>query len=241
MRRLLLISAGSLTSVLAGDAAWATARQAAWVASVPVSGPTVDAVDAAAAAVLAPAVWLLLGWLGVVAALGGVAAGPGRGSASAGWLLARLAPRVLRRTAAGLAGASLAAGAWAGPAFADPSPAPAPQATSFDWGPPAQPTSAARPAPAPQAAPSAGPRNPAGEGAAITVRPGDCLWQIAAAALASTGAAPSTAEIAAAWPRWYAANKSVIGDDPGLIHPGQRLSPPAPVATTTTTATQEHR
>ena len=237
MRRLLLISVGSLTAVLAGDAAWTTARQAAWVASAPVSGQTVDALDAAVAAVLAPAAWLLLGWLGVVAALAGVAAGPGRGSASAGRLLARLAPSVLRRAAAGLAGASLAAGAWAAPAFADPSPAPAPQVTSFDWGPPAQPASAASPAPAPQSGPSADPRGPAGDGAAITVRPGDCLWQIAAESLASTGAAPTTAEIAAAWPRWYAANRSVIGDDPGLIHPGQRLTPPASVPT----ATQEHR
>ena len=126
MRRLLLILLGGLTAVLAGDAAWTTARQAAWVASAPVSRQTVDALDAAAAAVLAPAAWLLIGWLGVIAALAGVAAGPGRGSASAGRLLARLAPSVLRRAAAGLAGASLAAGAWAGPAFADPSPAPAP-------------------------------------------------------------------------------------------------------------------
>jgi hypothetical protein len=233
MRRLLLLSVGSLTAVLSGDAAWATARQAAWVVSSPVSGHTVDALDAAAAAVLAPAAWLLLGWLGVVAALAGLAAGPGRGSASASRLLARLAPSVLRRAAAGLAGASLAAGAWAAPAFADPSPAPAPQSTSFDWGPPAQPAPAATPAPAPPAAPSARPHGPAGEDAAITVRPGDCLWQIAAESLASTGAAPTTAEIAAAWPRWYAANQSVIGADPGLIHPGQRLTPPDPVPTAT--------
>lgn len=52
----------------------------------------------------------------------------------------------------------------------------------------------------------------------VTVRPGDCLWDIAAAHLPATATAE---EIAAAWPRWYAANRSVIGSDPSLIYPGQ--------------------
>ena len=238
MRRLLLILIGGATAVLACDAAWTAARQAAWVATAPVSR---HAVDAASAAVLAPAAWLLIGWLGVIAALAGMAAGPGRGSASAGRLLARLAPRVLRRAAVGLAGASLAAGAWSGPAFADPSPAPppssapapasAPQATTFDWGPPAQPKASVSPAPALRPAPSAGPGGQPGGEATVTVRPGDCLWQIAAESLASTGDAPSAAEIAADWPRWYAANQAVIGDDPGVIFPGQRLTAPESVPT----------
>jgi hypothetical protein len=34
-------------------------------------------------------------------------------------------------------------------------------------------------------------------------------------------------DIAAAWPRWYAANRAVIGPDPGLIRPGQELMPPS--------------
>ncbi len=226
MRRLLLILTGGLTAVLAAEAAWTAARQVSWVATAPVSR---HAVDAAAAAVLAPAAWLLIGWLGVVAALAGVAAGPGRRSAPASRLLDRLAPSVLRRAAAALAGASLAAGAWAGPAFADPSPASTPHATSFDWGPPAESTASVDPAPAPRAVPSAVPGGGPLLAATVTVRPGDCLWQIAAASLASAGAAPSAAEIAAAWPRWYAANQSVIGDDPGLILPGQRLTAPEPV------------
>jgi hypothetical protein len=235
MRRLLLILGGGLTAVLAGGAAWSAARQALWVASAPASR---QAIDAAAAAVLAPAAWLLVGWLGAIAALAGVAAGPGRGSARANRLLARLAPAVLRRAAAGLAGASLAAGVWAGPALANPSPAPVPEATSFDWGPP---SSAASPLPAPRVPPPAAEAGLPAEGAAVTVRPGDCLWRIAAASLASAGAAPSPAEIAAAWPRWYAANRSVIGDDPGLIHPGQRLTAPTPVPAPTPAPTQEHR
>jgi hypothetical protein len=55
------------------------------------------------------------------------------------------------------------------------------------------------------------------------VRPGDTLWAIAAAHL---GGRPRPAAIAAEWPRWWAANRRVIGADPDLIVPGQRLTPP---------------
>ena len=34
------------------------------------------------------------------------------------------------------------------------------------------------------------------------------------------------AEIAREWPRWYAANRSVIGHDPDRLLPGQLLLPP---------------
>jgi nucleoid-associated protein YgaU len=59
----------------------------------------------------------------------------------------------------------------------------------------------------------------------VTVAPGDSLWLIAARRL---GADASQGEVAAAWPRWYAANRDVIGPDPNLIHPGQRLRTPTP-------------
>lgn len=55
------------------------------------------------------------------------------------------------------------------------------------------------------------------------VRGGDTLWDLAARHL-GPGATP--AQIAAEWPRWYAANRASIGPDPDLIHPGQRLVPP---------------
>lgn len=58
---------------------------------------------------------------------------------------------------------------------------------------------------------------------AVTVRAGDSLWSIAERAL---GPAVSPAAIATTWPRWYAENRDVIGSDPDLIHPGQRLLPP---------------
>lgn len=69
---------------------------------------------------------------------------------------------------------------------------------------------------------AAGGRTPATD-AAVTVEEGDTLWSISAARLPGS---PTVADIAAAWPRWYAANRDVIGPDPDLIHPGQRLTPP---------------
>lgn len=57
----------------------------------------------------------------------------------------------------------------------------------------------------------------------IVVQRGDSLWSIAARHL---GPGATTAEINAEWPRWFAANQRVIGDDANLITPGQVLSLP---------------
>lgn len=60
--------------------------------------------------------------------------------------------------------------------------------------------------------------------ASVTVRTGDSLWSLSAAAL---GPLASDLDIAMAWPRLYDANRSVIGPDPGLLLPGQVLKLPA--------------
>jgi nucleoid-associated protein YgaU len=57
----------------------------------------------------------------------------------------------------------------------------------------------------------------------VVVRRGDTLWDIAARAL---GPDADVAEIAAEWPRWHAANETVIGADPDVILPGAVLRPP---------------
>ncbi|WP_308221480.1 hypothetical protein [Kocuria flava] len=57
----------------------------------------------------------------------------------------------------------------------------------------------------------------------VTVRRGDSLWSLAAAAL---GPGATDAEIARAWPRWHALNRAVLGDDPDRLLPGQRLEVP---------------
>jgi hypothetical protein len=71
---------------------------------------------------------------------------------------------------------------------------------------------------------AASPRRADDTDGAVTVRAGDSLWSIAAAHL---GRDATAAQIAAAWPRWYAENRRVVGDDPTLILPGQRLHPPS--------------
>ncbi|MBB2890757.1 LysM peptidoglycan-binding domain-containing protein [Flexivirga oryzae] len=57
----------------------------------------------------------------------------------------------------------------------------------------------------------------------VVVHRGDTLWSIAAAHL---GPHADAQAIAAEWPRWYAANRHVIGDDPDLLCIGTRLRSP---------------
>ena len=57
----------------------------------------------------------------------------------------------------------------------------------------------------------------------VVVHRGDTLWDIARRHL---GPDATDSEVAHAWPAWYEANRAVIGDDPGLIMPGQILRPP---------------
>ncbi|MGO4598219.1 LysM peptidoglycan-binding domain-containing protein [Terrabacter sp. 2RAF25] len=71
------------------------------------------------------------------------------------------------------------------------------------------------------------PRPTAGTHDDVTVRRGDSLWTVAARHL---GPGASDAQVAREWPRWYAANRDVIGDDPDLIKPGQQLRPPTALA-----------
>lgn len=59
---------------------------------------------------------------------------------------------------------------------------------------------------------------------AYVVRPGDSLWRITESLL---GADASAAQIAAAWPELYEANRASIGDNPSLIRPGLALTIPA--------------
>lgn len=70
---------------------------------------------------------------------------------------------------------------------------------------------------------SSRPSSPTEDDPQIVVRRGDTLWSITARHL---GGAATDAEIAQAWPRWYLANRAVIGADPDLLLPGQILTPP---------------
>lgn len=71
------------------------------------------------------------------------------------------------------------------------------------------------------------PASGGGSARAVVVQPGDSLWLIAERALGpQRGSDPAAVD--AAWREWYRTNRAVIGADPDLILPGQRLSPPRP-------------
>ncbi|MET3903763.1 hypothetical protein [Paenarthrobacter sp. 4246] len=59
----------------------------------------------------------------------------------------------------------------------------------------------------------------------VVVKAGDSLWSLAASRL---GPFATDVEVALMWPKWYAANLTVIGGDPSVLTPGQVLRPPAP-------------
>ena len=59
----------------------------------------------------------------------------------------------------------------------------------------------------------------------VTVLAGDSLWSIVANHL---GHGASDVDIALEWPRWYEANRELIGQNPDVLLPGQILLPPAP-------------
>ena len=62
------------------------------------------------------------------------------------------------------------------------------------------------------------------EADSVAVLAGDTLWDIAAQAM---GPGASDVEIALQWPRWYEANRAIIGQNPDVLLPGQILQPPS--------------
>lgn len=120
------------------------------------------------------------------------------------------------RVAPDTAGAPDLLDTWGGGPDAD-----APPPVSPGWAPP-------RPSQVRQAAPATlvvdQPRPATSVADEVVVRRGDTLWDICARHLPGDA---TDAEIAAEWPRWYQANRDVIGPDPDRIQPGQRLRPPS--------------
>jgi nucleoid-associated protein YgaU len=70
----------------------------------------------------------------------------------------------------------------------------------------------------------AGSTEPATKQSTVVVQSGDTLWAIVRDRLGTDADAATTAH---AVDRWHDANREVIGPDPDLIHPGQRLAPPS--------------
>lgn len=164
-------------------------------------------------ALLSLVAWLLAGWLLVtlsVTAGGHLPGSVGRALAAAA---RRVAPATVRTAVEVALGLSVAVGVLgASPAAAAPGPAgpvapaeapAAPPAPDLDWA-----AHAVAPPPA------------------VVVQPGDSLWALAEQHLAGRGESTTDAAVARAWPTWWAANRDVVGDDPDLLQPGTRLTPP---------------
>lgn len=194
---------------------------------------------------------LLVSWLTLsllVATLCALARTAGTAWVAGERIVQRCAPTLVRRTL------TLALGAGLGLALTGTAHATTPDVelgwavTSTSTAAPAAPTTTSTPTPtgAPTGTPTAGAAARAVEvtlerdapsAAAPTAAPahdqvvveaGDSLWRIAARHL---GPDASTADVAAAWPDWYAANLGVIGDDPDVLQPGQVLTVPAATST----------
>ncbi len=188
--------------------------------------------ESAILTVAVAASWLLLGWLTLGLAVGLVGELPGAAGRAARALASVVLPRAIRQAVALTLGVGLVT-ATASAAAADPgstgsgSPASS-TSVAVDWPvqPPSAPSSPVLPPPA-HGGPSGSDDPPDG---VVLVRPGDSLWAIAGVRLGS-GATP--AQIAAAVSAWYQVNLAVIGPDPDLIHPGQRLAVPAASPPTT--------
>ena len=217
----LLLAAGATCAVAAGSlGVRAIAGQVATVS--PAAGPEAVA-DALAVAVAALGAAVATWYAATAAAVGACMAAR---TAGAHWrrlesLVLRSGAPLLRGALAGSAGLALSA-ALAGTAAAGAGVAPG-LPDELGW------------APGTAAAPQQGsgatdaPTKPAEEAPAHgthVVRPGESLWSIARDALLERALEPSDRAVAAHWPRWYQANRSAVGPDPNLIHPGQHLVAP---------------
>ena len=217
----LLVTAGS-----ASGAAWWGAADA--LASARAGTATFEELVVTSCAVLA---WLGCVWIASVVVLVAVTAAPGvAGRIATRWCTA-LAPAIARhmvRSALGLA-------ALAAPIAATAPVAATPAATTSTT------SAASTEQPSPSTLPDVG-RPPVGSpddaaqapdppddvtagdaAVTITVEPGDSLWAIADHHI---GPRATDRQVAAEWPRWFAANRDEIGPDPNHIVPGTMLRAP---------------
>jgi hypothetical protein len=150
---------------------------------------------------------LVAAWTVAVALLGSLRRLPGRLGLVAGRTWVWLVPTALRVTLLGVAGTAAATSS----AAATDTPA---AATTSRW-------EVGRPlTDAPTTSPALDADTPVQR---WVVAPGESLWTIAAHHL---GPDATPARVAAQWPRWYSANRALIGADPDLLRVGVTLEAP---------------
>ncbi|MCI0688188.1 MAG: LysM peptidoglycan-binding domain-containing protein [Sporichthyaceae bacterium] len=202
-----------------------------------------NVIDAELSAIAELGLWICLGWLAAGFVVAGLGELPGVFGASCARLAAAISPPLVRRLARCGAGLVLSVAglvvAPAGPVAAAggalPTDTATPGTTGRSPGPIGWPDLDRPTVPAPRSPITAEPVPPASDriepapdpagpfATEVVVEPGDTLWDIAAREL---GGDPSNAAIAERWPQWHAENRAVIGANPHLILPGQRLAPP---------------
>lgn len=171
-----------------------------------------------------------LTWLGAAATVTAAADVSQLGRRLFGRLAGVITPQLIRTTLRLAGGAVVAApglstGVTTAAAYGPVSPAPGHPACT----PPTKPSSELLlPDRPPHGSPTTGrPAEPVGRDGVrqpvVVVRRGDSLWSIAAMDLPTRA---TDADISAAWPQWYAANRSRIGSDPDLLLPGTALAVP---------------
>jgi nucleoid-associated protein YgaU len=205
---------------------WATTTQ---LAAARAGIATFDDVVGLVAAV---ACWALLGWTAMalaVTALGSVPGSVGRRATDAA---VRLVPAATRRAARFVLGLAVVAGPVGTASAASAAQPPTRVVATVDRPSTVSDVLLLPDVGRPRRSGSVGPAADTDAGGigshrqpqtTVVVRPGDCLWTIAARFL---GPDTSDAEIAAEWPRWYALNRHVIGADPDLLLPGTSLRTP---------------
>lgn len=241
-------------TVLLGTAAvlllWAAPTPAAALRQLRDTGSAADP-TAPLLALLSLVAWCLAAWLVLTVVLTAGAHLPGLAGQALAAVSRRVAPAAVRRAVQVALGLTVAVGTLgASPALAAPGPPPGPAgapAVSLDWAGAPAPTEDGAPrnldwpdttgtgttareqarsaptAPEPTAAAAA----ESAPGEPVVVRPSDTLWDLAEQDLAARGtSAPTDAEVAQAWPSWWAANREAVGDDPDLLLPGTHLTPP---------------
>lgn len=207
-------SLGQVLSPVAAAVGALVAAHLTWTALVMLAAPRHSRIRVAVAS-LTPAAWRQLV---TVAATGAVSVGlafPASAAVGATPVLpTAVTTTAVDTTDAGWVAAPVEATAESVPASVEST------AVTPDLAPPgAEPTRASAVSPQTPADTAAAPRTE------VVVAPSDTLWDITAAQLGLEG--DEYAEIARAWPELYDENRDVIGADPGLIVPDQRLTIPS--------------
>ncbi|WP_286689693.1 LysM domain-containing protein [Aeromicrobium sp. REDSEA-S38_B2] len=150
-----------------------------------------------------------------IAAWAAVALGLGLVGGRAAVVAARLLPRAVR--GALVAGVVTTLSVGTAHAATSPSPDPSPAASTLDGLVlPDRPASEVHDTP-----PVGPPTQPPPD--TVVVAPGDSLWSIAAS---RSGPRASVADVATSTEQWHQENREVVGPDPDLLQPGQRLTAP---------------